>query len=322
MNRAPRLLPLIAIAVGGVLAINLIAGASGLPQALQGARAWAEDLVEDAELAAPAAKTVAGPLPDPKAPAPAAPVPGVCVPTVDELAEDAGMSPNELLALQRLGERRAELEAREGDFDTQIQLLTAAEGKLDSRIAVLRGMIEQLQRLLGQVDERQKTENARLVKVYETMRARDAANALEGMADDVRLPILAEMKEAKLAAILNEMSKRNPQVAREVTEKLARRTAEAFALNDVRAATTPAAQAPPAAPEPAQQASAAPPQPKAPAPAAKASPPRPKAASPQPAPPPPAANRAPAEGASQPQATAPPQASEAETEPAQPSATG
>ncbi len=43
MNRLPRILPLVGIAVGGVLAINALAGASDLPSLFSGARAFAEE---------------------------------------------------------------------------------------------------------------------------------------------------------------------------------------------------------------------------------------------------------------------------------------
>ena len=45
MSRIPRLLPLAAVAVAGVLAINMMSGARDLPGLFQGARAWAEELI-------------------------------------------------------------------------------------------------------------------------------------------------------------------------------------------------------------------------------------------------------------------------------------
>lgn len=289
MKRLPRLLPLVAVAVTGVLAVNVLAGAGILPNALEGARAWAEDLAEGTTPASKAApvKAPVGPMPDTKlTDGPAAPA--VCAPTPAELAREAGLSTNELAAIQRLGERRAELDGLDGDLDTQIQLLMAAETKVDARIRVLGEMIATLRTLLGQADSAEEAENARLVKIYETMAPRQAAVALSTMADDVRLPLLAEMKESKLAAIFNEMSKRDPAVTREITEKLAQRTRAQYALDTERAAaaaaaadgTAPAttAAAPPAK-TPAPKAGA---QPKATTPAPKAAAAPPKAAPAQP----------------------------------------
>ena len=66
MNRMPRLLPLIAVALGGVISIKALSSIEGVPQALAGARAWAEEAPK--ALAKPAAKPP-GPVAQPaKAP--------------------------------------------------------------------------------------------------------------------------------------------------------------------------------------------------------------------------------------------------------------
>ena len=44
MSRIPRLLPLVAVSIVGVLAVNAVAGATSLPQMISGARAFAEDV--------------------------------------------------------------------------------------------------------------------------------------------------------------------------------------------------------------------------------------------------------------------------------------
>ena len=43
MKNIPRILPIVGIAVGGVLAVNALAGAKSLPDMLSGAKAFAED---------------------------------------------------------------------------------------------------------------------------------------------------------------------------------------------------------------------------------------------------------------------------------------
>ena len=43
MKNMPRILPLVGVAMGGVLAINALAGARDLPSLLSGARAFAEE---------------------------------------------------------------------------------------------------------------------------------------------------------------------------------------------------------------------------------------------------------------------------------------
>ena len=76
MAKLPRLLPLIAIAIGGVVAVRAVGPRPGL---FEGARAWAEEAVPAAAAAGAAA-------------APRKPVPAVCALTPEQLAQQAGMS--------------------------------------------------------------------------------------------------------------------------------------------------------------------------------------------------------------------------------------
>ncbi len=57
MSKLPRVLPLLAIAVGGVLAVRAVDGAVGLPGAFAGARAWAEEVVPKAKAKAETAQS-------------------------------------------------------------------------------------------------------------------------------------------------------------------------------------------------------------------------------------------------------------------------
>ncbi|MDO1559617.1 hypothetical protein Q0812_09275 [Brevundimonas sp. 2R-24] len=205
MSRIPRILPLVAVAIGGVVAVRAI-GAG--PDLFQGARAFAAEVTAEAQgEAAPAEAS-------------SRPAPGVCAVSPEELARQAGLSPAELRVLQSLSERRGQLDARDADFATQLPLLAAAEQKLDERINTLNGLKGELQALLGQADARQQEETNRLVQVYSAMRPREAARVMATLDDEVRLPVAAAMRPRSLAAIMAQME---PAAARELTEKLARR---------------------------------------------------------------------------------------------------
>ncbi|MFC5342773.1 MotE family protein [Brevundimonas staleyi] len=276
MAKLPRLLPLIAVAIGGVVAVRAV-GAG--PDIFQGARAWAETATEAAgEAVAPDA---------------AKPPPAVCALSPEQLAQQAGISPAELRIIQSLSARRTELDARDADFATTLPLMVAAEQKLDAKITALNAIKAEVQGLLGQVDEREAAETARLVAVYSAMRPREAAAVFTTLDDSVRLPIAAAMRPRGLSAILAQMQ---PAAARELTEKLARRfQAQLLAA---RAAAAPA----PVTPAEAQQAAATPavnaPAASAPAPTQTAAPacrcwppapppPRPRSPRPRPSRPPP-----------------------------------
>lgn len=245
MSKLPRLLPLIAIAIGGVVAVR---AAGVAPELFQGATAWAQEAV------APETPGEGG------AAAAAKPAPAVCALTPEQLAQQAGISPAELRIIQSLSKRRDALDARDADFATTLPLMVAAEQKLDAKLQALEALKGEIATLVGQVDEKEKAETDRLVAVYSAMRPKEAAAVFNTLDDSVRLPVAAAMRPRTLAAIMAQMP---PAGARELTEKLAKRfQAQQFAARAAAAtagaapATIPAA-APAAAPAPTRTAAPA-----------------------------------------------------------------
>lgn len=292
MKNIPRILPLAGVAIGGVLALNALSGAKSAPALLSGARAWAEETAKGAlpggkeaaksaeSAGTDAAAKLLAPLPPGAGSVVQAKAP-VCAPSDLDLAKEAGLSPAELRVLQTLGARRGELDQREQDLDVQLQLLAAAEAKLDAKVKALNGLKTDIQGLIGQADAQADAEVNRMVAVFQAMKPKDAAARITVLSDDVRLPIAAKMKERSLSAILAQMS---PTEAKALTEKLAGRFAAAKAaaagaskMAAAAAAATPGAVekaqagAQPAAaakkPAPRKQAAAAPAQPAATPPA-------------------------------------------------------
>ncbi|MDR3507867.1 MAG: MotE family protein [Caulobacteraceae bacterium] len=237
MSRVPRLLPMVAVAIGGVLAVRAIAGA---PELISATKAFAEDVGGSKAKASTASAAAPAPAPPPK---PAA----ACAPTAAELAKEAGLSPAELQVLQSLGDRRGELDHRETDLDTQVQLIAAAQAKLDARIQQMNGLKADIQGLLGQADQQAQAETDRLVRVYEAMKPKDAAARITLMDDSVRLPMASKMKERALSAILAQMPAED---AKALTEKLANRVDKAKVIADAKTALNPPAA--PATPQMAQ----------------------------------------------------------------------
>ncbi|HQT55083.1 MAG TPA: hypothetical protein PKX06_16640, partial [Phenylobacterium sp.] len=75
-----------------------------------------------------------------------------------------------------------------------------------------------------QADGKEQGEVDRLVKVFEGMKAKDAAPRMVLLDDSVRLPIAGKMKERSLSAIIAAMP---PAEAKRLTESLSRRFADA-----------------------------------------------------------------------------------------------
>lgn len=247
MKNVPRILPLVGVAVGGVLAINAMAGAKSLPDLLGGAKAFAEGVAKPAAKKDAAKSGEEAPsAEDAGQPAAAnAPPPRVCAPSADALAKEAGLSPAELRVLQSLGTRRGQLDQREQDIDVQLQLLAAAEAKLDAKMKALTGLKGDISGLLGQVDAQKQAEVDRLVTVYQGMKPKDAAARMTLLDDSVRLPIAAKMKERALSQILANMA---PGDAKVLTERLAARLANPAVEKGKAAIADNAATAPGAAP--------------------------------------------------------------------------
>jgi flagellar motility protein MotE (MotC chaperone) len=227
MKPLPRLLPLVAVAIGGVIAIKALADFPAVPQLFAAAGARAEEAPPAAKHASPLPPTLAAPASI-----------QACAQSPAELAKAAGLSPGELQTLQNLGARRGQIDDRERLLDTQLQLLAAAETKVDSKMKALNDVKAQIKALLGQADQQEQTEIDRLVTVYEKMKPTDAAAVFATLDDKVRIPVAAKMKAAALAQILAKM----PTIeAKKVTESLAHRYSAAQTLSE-------AAEAPPSPP--------------------------------------------------------------------------
>ncbi|MBI1199792.1 MAG: hypothetical protein GC203_18185 [Phenylobacterium sp.] len=259
MKSVPRILPLVGVAIGGVLAVNALSGAQTLPDLLSGAQAFAKEAAKPAEKSDPKAakpdeaKASTGDAADAAAalPPPSIAPKAVCAPTAAELAKQAGLSPAELQVLQSLGQRRGELDKRENAMSTELALMAAAEAKLDAKLKSLNDLKSQVQGLLNETDAKQAAEIDRLVKVFEGMKAKDAAPRMVMLDDSVRLPIAAKMKERSLSAIVAAMPAAE---AKKLTEALARRYSGIAEAAKAAASDQPAA----AAAAPAKTAAAAP----------------------------------------------------------------
>ncbi|HYG89296.1 MAG TPA: hypothetical protein VD978_23900 [Azospirillum sp.] len=157
--------------------------------------------------AAPPAPSAAPPAATPAAPVPAAPAASDIAPVDTEL-------------LQHYAERRAEMERRTKDIEQREALLAAAEKRLDQKLQELEKVRADIQKLLRTGDEKQNAQLESLVKIYETMKPKEAARIFEELDMPVLLDVFQRMKEQKTAPILAAM---DPVKAKEVTSALVER---------------------------------------------------------------------------------------------------
>jgi flagellar motility protein MotE (MotC chaperone) len=132
-------------------------------------------------------------------------------------------SPGDPLAdvAAELARRAAELEGRERELALREAAAAAVETRLGEQLARLEGLKKELEGLARRIAGQDEAEIAQLVKTYEAMKARSAAQVFDQLALDLLLPIVRRMREAKLAAILAAME---PARAKQVTAALAQQT--------------------------------------------------------------------------------------------------
>jgi flagellar motility protein MotE (MotC chaperone) len=124
----------------------------------------------------------------------------------------------ERAVLLELRDRRKELDAREATLTSRESMLAAAETKLSERVGELQTLQKKLESLDASHRQQEDVAWMGLVKVYETMKPRDAAAIFNDLGMSVLLSVVDRMKEAKAAAILAAMI---PDKARDVTTQLA-----------------------------------------------------------------------------------------------------
>ena len=136
--------------------------------------------------------------------------------------DDQVASASEVDVVNSLSKRRRELDARDSQLGIQANMIAAAEARVDSKIAQLKKLQAQINALLVQHDDAQKTQIASLVKTYTSMKAKDAARIFNSLPDEVLVPVAHDMKSDVLGLVMANM---NPDSARDLTVKLANKLA-------------------------------------------------------------------------------------------------
>ena len=129
-------------------------------------------------------------------------------------------SPEEVDVLTRLSQRRHTLDEREQNIILRETTLQATEQKINQKLSELKQLHMQTQEILALYNEKEEIKILRLVKIYESMKAKDAARIFEKMDLSILLEVISKMKEAKAAPVLAKMT---PLAAKEVTIALAKR---------------------------------------------------------------------------------------------------
>lgn len=134
-----------------------------------------------------------------------------------------GVTDTEKAVLERLSERRAELDAIENDLKSREAVIAAAEKRLDERVNALKSLQVQIDALVEQKKAADEEQFKGLVSMYENMKAKDAASIFDQLSSDVLYRVAAAMNPRKMAPVLAAM---DPARAQELTTLLAAQQTE------------------------------------------------------------------------------------------------
>lgn len=143
-------------------------------------------------------------------------------PTPDgtQIPVDGRLSQSERAVLERLAERRAELDARAKELEMRESLILAAEKRLESRVAHLKQLESQLNETARVKDEEETTRIKNIITMYENMKPKDAARVFDRLDMRILVDVASQINPRRMSDILAQMA---PEAAERLTVELASR---------------------------------------------------------------------------------------------------
>jgi flagellar motility protein MotE (MotC chaperone) len=126
----------------------------------------------------------------------------------------------EIDLLQNLAQRREVINDREAELDQREAFLAAAEARIDRKIDEMASLKDHIEDLIRAKEEGEEEKLSKLVKVYESMKPKQAALIWNNLEMPILLEVATRMREVKAADVMARMT---PERARELTAELARR---------------------------------------------------------------------------------------------------
>ena len=120
--------------------------------------------------------------------------------------------------LQQLRKRRKQIESDKDELPAEKMALESIKQHIDNRLDVLENLQNKLKPQFNNNNQNDGKKILKLVKVYESMKPKEAAKIFNDLQIGVLVEMTLSMKESRLAAILAEMK---PEKARELTSILA-----------------------------------------------------------------------------------------------------
>jgi flagellar motility protein MotE (MotC chaperone) len=149
---------------------------------------------------------------DPLAAEPAAGPEPLQVPTG---SATGNLAPNEIYGqsasceprlLRAIEERARQLDAWSSELADRARMLEAIEARATEQVHALKAQRQALETVLARVEEGTEVEVARLVKIYESMKPKEAARIFEAMPADIAAGFIRRMNESKSALVMGRLN--------------------------------------------------------------------------------------------------------------------
>lgn len=137
-------------------------------------------------------------------------------------------SAGERAVLERLQDRRQEIEKRARELEMRESMLKQAEQRIEARLLELKSREDKANAssAAGEKSDKQRFQN--LVSMYENMKPKDAARIFDRLDIKVLIDVTTQINPRKMSDILGQMT---PQAAEKLTAELAARAAESDPAN-------------------------------------------------------------------------------------------
>lgn len=135
----------------------------------------------------------------------------------DSMDTDFEYSDVQIELFEDLSQRRKDLDKRDRELVIREALLKAAQQEMEQKFKELTSLRSEIEELLVEQTDAEKERIGSLVKIYEGMKAKDAARIFNTLDLDVLIQVVTKMSERKSAPIIAAM---NPDRARTITVML------------------------------------------------------------------------------------------------------
>ena len=226
-----RLMPLVLVAItcfGVVKVAGLILNGGYIfrPDVQGGQQSWAQEMFNFPGGKSPskfeqAAADITGSVEKPKEEATTSRTPGEAVQETTLVAQSPAPSASERAVLERLQERRQELDSRARELEIRESLLKAHEQRIEAKVEELKGVETRIATATHQKDEADAERFKSIVKMYENMKPKDAAKIFDRLDMTVLIDVASHMKPQIMSDVMAQMQ---PDNAEKLTVELARRS--------------------------------------------------------------------------------------------------